>query len=140
MELIYAFALNSGNYVTAMLFVVVAFVGVWMLRTVRSLLAKTCLINCLPSVQKSKQVKDLSFGSPYSGTDLNPDAFMFRHLLHQAPDLFNNSREAYESALRKHGHVIAVKRKGKVGAPASAYLPSVAKLFSTSSSISLTIP
>ena len=66
--------------------------------------------------------------------------FILRYLLHQVSDLFNNSREAYESALRKYGHIIAVKRKGKVYTLALAYLSSMAKLFSASSSISLTIP
>ncbi len=34
----------------------------------------------------------------------------------QAEDMFRNPRKAYESALKKHGPVIGVYRKGRVNA------------------------
>ena len=140
MELVHVFPLNSGNYATATLIVAVAFAAVWMFRVVRSPRTKTFLINRPPLVQKADKSKIYHSGVYIPVRTQSQMPFILRYLLHQVSDLFNNSREAYESALRKYGHIIAVKRKGKVYTVALAYLSSMAKLFSASSSISLTIP
>lgn len=102
-------------YVAAASFLAFAFAIVRFHRTVCSYFSLRLSSEQFSSEPNIERIESSSSSGLHSGTtaSLQPIC-LAASVFKQASDLFNNSREAYENALKNNGHVISVKRKGKV--------------------------